>query len=316
MQRIELKEIINSNESISDSLCKAIEYYDENAKKQPIKESFFASISSFWQEKQKNYIDQLREIHHKGGFLEGDWMLLNALKEIHNKYNAGNDVLAKQVFDYLEKRIAYLEKKERRTPYELTENYKILLIGDGWVQRTHKNNPVIKNISNFDKEKDKEAIEDLKSYLDLKNRLYNPDQVYTIDHNPAQLPDLCGDIENVKSGELPDRFFDFVYFEGMGPENDEKSKMAVEIALSSLKDEGLLIYHTPKPNSEVILIAKKNEITQDKLNKIPDCIKKSVGREYYLDPLERVVSSNSNQVSLVRKGQENIYEQKRIGKQM
>jgi hypothetical protein len=74
------------------------------------------------------------------------------------------------------------------------------------------------------------------------------------------------DVEDLKTGELPDKFFDFVYFEDMTHENEDKSKKAVAIALSTLKDDGLLIYHTPKPNSETILIARTVFNGDDNMN--------------------------------------------------
>lgn len=317
MQRNSLIEHANPNESISDSVCKAIEYYDNNAMKKVNEDGFFVnlfnSVSTIWKQDENNYIHQLRELIKKEGwFLEGDLNLLNRLKEIHQKFNTENDLISKKIFDYLEVRIEYLERKQHRSPNELTENYKILLVGDGWVDRSHRNNPVIKMINNLDKEKDKDEIENYNNSLNLKNRLYKPEQVYTIDINPAQLPDLCDRFENIKTDQLPNNFFDFIYFEGICFDNKEKTQIAVMNSFLLLKDDGLMIYSTPKPSAEKILVSKKNEITQDMLDKIPDSIKKSISRENHLDPLERVVLPNSNQVQIVHKKDENIYGNKPV----
>lgn len=292
----------DANESISDSLCKVVEAYDKE-----IHSSF--SPHHLWRRHFDNQgMSELKSLIKRqlGGLLEGDWTLLNEIKKIveARKLRAptGGDALTKQVFDYLEERIKYIEQRQRRSPDDLTADYKILLIGDGWVRRSHPNNPVLKRIALVESDpKFQDLVKGHKSALRLENRGFLPEQTFTVDHNPAQLPDITSRAENL-GNDLPKNCFNCIYLEGMAYDSEEETQQAINVLKPFLQHDGLIIYHTPKPNSVLKISSKSGEaITQEQLDNIPKCVKESVNRTLIHEGyplLEDVTPNGTNEIIL------------------
>jgi hypothetical protein len=277
----------NNTEVISDSLAKVLREYNEHYQK-----------LSFWNKKpdteELQRINRLRILlqHSASGFLESQQKLLEEIRKISQdrasnlNHKPGHPIVDK-VFIYLDERIKYHDIKQRRMPDALTNTYKILLVGDGWVQWSDKDNPLIKDINNELKSTNPHKVKSAEmtlAHFNLENRGFLPNQVYTIDRLSTSLPDLCSSIEELKPEILPNDFFDFAYFEGFGFTNEEEAKHAINTALATLKKDGVLLYHTNKPSNDLILIAKTGAITQEKLEQIPVCVKQSANRllsDYY-----------------------------------
>lgn len=293
-----------SNESISDSLAIVLENYD-GAIKAIENEGFAGYAVSFWKTNimQDSYIQKLRKLTERGGLVEADLSVAEEIKKIikERKLNKEDDALANKAFDYLEKRLNYLDQRTRRSPYELTAEYKILLVGNGWVTRSHKDTKFIKEMMYAAKlnRNVNASYPDNQWYfeqMNLENCLYSPDQVYTVDINSCQLPDFLGNVALIQPGELPEKYFDFIYFEGFNFAAHEENEKALKVALATLKDDGLIIYRSPEPDCRLKITAKSGEITQEKLSKIPECIKKSVGRQFDIAPLEKVTEPGKAEI--------------------
>ncbi|MCD6046002.1 MAG: hypothetical protein K0R48_1165 [Gammaproteobacteria bacterium] len=133
-----------------------------------------------------------------------------------------------------------------------------------------------------------------------------PNQVYTIDSTSGQLPDYTGTVEGISEGVLPDSHFDIIYFEGMNFGRDEKASarasLAFKAVLPSLKETGLILYHQQEePFTNLVMKAKSGEITQEKLDLIPDCVRKSVRRQFDDMPLMKIIAPGANQITLLPK---------------
>jgi hypothetical protein len=286
-----------SNDAISDSLAKVIREYDQAMKS-------FSSQQSFWRKKKHD------EEAYSGGFLEVEERLLEAIRKIvetrkSKPVSSDSNPFSQKAFAYLEDRLKYHDQKQRRMPDELTADYKILLVGDGWAYRSDPDNPLVKEINQELKSINaqvKISGEMRQQHLNLQNRGFTPDQVYTVDRLFTGLPDLCGKMEEFKPNDLPQNYFDFIYFEGFGFANEEGTNNAVKVALEWLKNEGLILYITAEPEFSKILLAKSGVITQEKLDKIPTCIKTSINRNLTgFSPFEEVIPDHTQKINLTDK---------------
>jgi len=275
---------IDENESISDSLIRAIRIHDAEIKSIALTNGIgIAAHNIFRQFKDNEGISALRKIITDGylfGFLEAGDALAKKIKEIveARKIRApdGGDPLTKKIFDYLDSRLQYHEQKQKRLPAALTNDYKVLLVGDGWVIRSDPENPAVKRAAESlqsNNVQDKIEGEILTGALNLKNRGYAPDQVFTVDHTAAQLPDLTSDVIEIKN-YLPEKKFDFIYFEGLIFETSTDTQAALNAVFPSLKSDGLILFHTEK--NEIKLMSKAGEIKQSQLDRIPKCVRDSI----------------------------------------
>ena len=327
MQRYQLLPS-DPNEAISDSVIRALEAYDVAVS------SGTSCFASLFQHKDHPDIASLREALARtpGWFLEGDEKLADELENwLLSCKPLTHDEPAAMVFKFLENRLDYLHVRQKRSPLDLTADYKILLVGDGWVKRAHPKNPVIQAIMRPGKGPEAERWADaVRSSLNLETRDFVRSQVYTVDINRAQCADLFSNILEIQPGELPAQYFDFVYLEGFGFIGDDDLdsfmedelagikdineeavaqalqhlsqdawRRALEKAFFTLKEDGLILYHHPK-NPRLYLQAKSSNITQEKLDKIPACLKTNIQKDWDLAPFENVETPNTNKIKIIR----------------
>lgn len=292
----------NENEAISDSLIKSLRFYDQQLNQE-------SSLRSQWRRRFDNEgIGELRKLMSNSslwGFLEVEFCLLDKIEGIVStreiRTPSGGDELTKTVFNYLKDRLKYIKTKMKRTPQALTSDKKVLLVGNGWVHRQDPGNPIVRQASLVyaDIKEDYPHVDrEYQDNLNLKTRGYNEKQVYTVDINPAQIPDYTGDISEFEMNEWSSDYFDVVYFEGVSLPDPKRWEKARNNVFQLLKDEGLLLWHNEK--GFITVTAKTGIITQAKLDNIPACVKQSVGRQYYIESLNREIAEMVNELVLER----------------
>lgn len=301
------------DEAISDSIPNVIEAYD--------KFTTMRTPQLFSHRTVNGDIEKIRGLIGSGGILEYDENPLNELRIILQNRQPTDDALINEVFNYLNARLVYHDTRQKRSASTLTADYKVLIVGNSWVKREHKDNPVSENKNNGVTDHINELnslmcqetnqtikefyagqIQALRSSFNLTYAC-SRDQFYTIDCNPTMLPDICACIEDIEAGELPEQYFDFITFEAFGFISLSEFTRAITIALNLLKPDGLLLYYpyTPLDDSSNLmnLIAKSGYITQAKLDAIPNYIRSWLSLERRdISPLMRASHPLTKEITL------------------